>query len=165
LLDCYHSSEASAATVRKDLWRTRTWAPEGGGVARSVDESRRCKALKVGGGRCTARAQGGSEWCWSHDPGTAEERRRNARAGGKTRSRRPPDELEQVKRQVRGVIKAVLDGTVDRANGAIVLQGFHVLLRAVELQRRLDGQRELEESVAGLREQLEEVKRNRWAAT
>jgi hypothetical protein len=81
------------------------------------------------------------------------------------RSRRPPDELEQLKRQVRAVIKAVLDGSVDKANGAVALQGFNVLLRTVEIQRKLDGLRELEESVAELRERLEEAKASRWAAT
>jgi hypothetical protein len=130
-----------------------------------VGETRRCKALKAGGGRCTATAQQGSEWCWGHDPDRAEERKKNASLGGKTRSRRPPDELEGVKRQVRALIKSVLNGSLDRANGAVALQGYNILLRTVEIQRKLDGQRELEESVAGLREQLEEVKRNRWAAT
>jgi hypothetical protein len=81
------------------------------------------------------------------------------------RSRRPPDELEQVKRQVRSLIKSVLDGTLDRAYGAVALQGYNVLLRTVEIQRKLDGQRELEESVAELRERLEEAKASRWAAT
>src|SRR5919112_6090384 len=114
----------------------------------SMGETHRCKALKVGGGRCRARAQEGREHCWNHDPARARERKQYASAGGRMRSRRPPDELEQLKRQVRAVIKAVLDGSVDKANGAVALQGFNVLLRTVEIQRKLDGQRELEESVA-----------------
>jgi hypothetical protein len=130
-----------------------------------VGETRQCKALKAGGGRCSARAQEGSEHCWNHDPARAQERKKNASVGGRMRSRRPPDELEEVKRQVKGVIKAVLTGALDKANGAVVLQGFHVLLRTVELQRKLDGQRELEESVAELRQRLEEARRDRWAAT
>jgi hypothetical protein len=129
-----------------------------------VSETRQCKALKAGGGRCSAHAQEGREHCWNHDPARAPERKKNASAGGKTRSRRPPDELEAVKAQVRGVIKAVMTGALDKANGAVVLQGFHVLLRTVELQRKLEGQRELEESVAELRKRLEEVKGSRWGA-
>ena len=129
-----------------------------------MGETRQCKALKAGGGRCTARAQQGSQRCWGHDPNTAEERKKYASAGGKTRSRRPPDELEQVKRQVRALIKSVLNGSLDRANGAVALQGYNLLLRTVEIQRKLDGQRELEEAVAELREQLEEAKGSRWGA-
>ena len=106
-----------------------------------------------------------TQWCWGHDPNTAEERRKNASTGGKARSRRPPDELEQVKRQVRALIKAVLNGSLDRANGAVALQGYNLLLRTVEIQRKLDGQRELEEAVAELREQLEQAKGSRWGAT
>jgi hypothetical protein len=81
------------------------------------------------------------------------------------RSRRRPDELEQVKRQVKALIGLVLNGSLDRATGAVALQGFNVLLRTVEIQRKLDGQRELEESVAELRQRLEEARRGRWAAT
>jgi hypothetical protein len=78
-----------------------------------LGETRQCKGIKVGGGRCSARAQEVSEHCWNHDPARAEKRKKKASAGGRMRRRRPPDELEEVKRQVKVLIKSVLDGSLD----------------------------------------------------
>jgi hypothetical protein len=129
-----------------------------------MDESRQCGAITASGKRCSARAQEGSEWCWNHRPDRAEERRTNASAGGRARSRRPPGELAKIKTEIKNVIAAVLNGQVDRGSGAIVLQGFNTLLRAIETERKLDRFIELEETVEELRDRLEEVKRSRWGA-
>ncbi len=125
-----------------------------------MSETSRCKAIKVGGERCSARAQRGSDWCYNHDPARAGERRTNASAGGKARSRRPPDELEQAKREIRAVTAGVLGGKVDKGVGAIVLQGLNTFLRAVEVQRKLDGMAQLEDQVEELRARLEAVRRS-----
>ncbi len=132
-------------------------------------ETRKCSAITRSGGRCSAGAQEGSEWCWNHDPARAEERRKNASAGGRTRSRRSPDELEEVKNQIKTVSAAVLRGgvnqrtqTIDRGTAAVLFQGFNTLLRCVEVQRKLDHQRELEEQVEELRARLEEVRGLRY---
>ena len=130
-------------------------------------EKRICKALKAGGGRCSARAQEGSEWCWNHDPGRAEERKTNASAGGRTRSRRSPDELERIKQEIRAVATIVLRDEVDKGTGAVLGQLYNVQLRCIEMQRKLNRVVELEESVAELRAKLEEVKaarRDAWGA-
>lgn len=127
-----------------------------------MSESSQCRAIKDGGQRCSARAQQGSDWCWNHDPARADERRKNAAAGGKARSRRSPDELEKLKREIRTVTGAVLQGNIDRGTGAIVLQGFNTLLRAIESQRKLDKIRELEADVDDLRARLQEVRQRRW---
>jgi hypothetical protein len=130
-----------------------------------MDEKPRCKALKVGGGRCSRMALGGSDHCWSHSTDTAEERRRFASAGGKARSRRPADELSKIKSDIKTVTAAVLRGgidpearTIDRGTAAVLFQGFNTLLRAVETERKLNGQRELEEQIEDLRGMLREVK-------
>ena len=101
--------------------------------------------------------------CWNHDPGMAEERRRNASAGGKARSRRTPDELERAKGEIRSVTAAVIRGQVEKGVAAVALQGMNRFLRAVEVQRRLDGHRELVDEVAELRARLDEVRRKRCA--
>jgi hypothetical protein len=54
--------------------------------------------------------------------------------GGKGRS--GSSELSEVKREIREVIAGVLDGGTERAHGAVALQGFNVLIRAHEAQRR-----------------------------
>jgi hypothetical protein len=134
-------------------------------------EKPQCKAIKAGGGRCSNRAQEGQDYCWSHSRETAEQRREYARAGGKARSRRPPDELEQLKDQIRRVCAAVLQGgldkesnTVDKHTAAVLFQGFNTLLRSIEIQRRLDYQQALEDQLAELRSRLQEVKVSRWRA-
>jgi hypothetical protein len=121
-----------------------------------------CKAIKAGGGRCSNRAQEGQDFCWSHSKETAEQRREYAAAGGRARSRRPPDELEKIKEQIKTVTGAVLRGQVDRGRGAIALQGFNTLLRAIETERKLDRLRELEEAVDELEARLAEVRRTQW---
>lgn len=133
-----------------------------------MSEKRQCKAIKAGGGRCSLPAQPGQDYCWSHSRETAEQRREYARAGGRARSRRPPDELEAIKRQVRSIAGGVLQGNIDRGTGAVLGQLYNVLLRGIEIQRRLDYQQELEERVAELRGRLDEIKRERrtpgWGA-
>jgi hypothetical protein len=134
-------------------------------------ETRICSAITRSGKRCSARAQPGQEWCYNHDPARAEERRTNASTGGKTRPRRPPDELEQIKADIKTVSAAVLKGglnkkakTVDKHTAAVLFQGFNTLLRSIEIQRKLDHQQELEDQLAELRERLQEVRRAKWGA-
>lgn len=128
-----------------------------------MSEKRQCTAIKAGGGRCSNKAQPGQGVCWSHNPANRERVRANAAKGGQTRSRRPVDELENIKGQVKGIAARVFQGSIDRSTAAVLGQLYNVLLRSVEIQRRLDHQRELEEQVADLRTRLEEVKRKRWA--
>ncbi len=131
-------------------------------------EKRLCKAIKSGGGRCSKTALDGSDYCYAHSRERAEERRKNASAGGKARSRRPPSEIEVLKSQTETIIAAVLKGgmdartnTVDRNTGAVIFQGMNTLLRAIEVERKLDHQRELEEQVAALRSHLDELRARR----
>ena len=107
----------------------------------------RCAAITRTGGRCKLDATSGS-YCWSHDPENAEERRKRARRGGKAKG---AGELSEIKRDVREVISGVLDGSIDKAKGAVALQGYNTLLRAAEIGQRAD----LEE----LAREVEELKR------
>ncbi len=133
-----------------------------------ADEKRQCTAIKAGGGRCSLPAQAGQPTCWSHSRETAERRRKNAAAGGHARSRRPPSEIETLKNQIETVTVAVLRGgldaannTVDRNTAAVLYQGMNTMLRAIEVERKLDHQRELEEQVAALRSHLDELRARR----
>jgi hypothetical protein len=114
----------------------------------------RCAAITRAGGRCKLDATSGS-YCWSHAPENAQERRRRAARGGKaSRSRSASfasEELHQVKQGVRTVIAAVLRGRLDKSRGAVALQGYNTLLRAVEV-----GQRDELEDLA---REVEELKR------
>jgi hypothetical protein len=102
-----------------------------------MEESSQCSAITGAGRRCSARAQAGQEWCYNHDPRRSEERRVNAHAGGRARAQRRPSEVERIKRRIEGATSAVLRGKLDSGIAAVGFQGFNVLLRAMELERRL----------------------------
>ena len=102
-----------------------------------MEESSQCSAITTAGRRCSARAQAGQEWCFNHDPRRSEERRINAHAGGRARARHRPSEVERIKKRIEEATSAVLRGKLDSGIVAVAFQGFNVLLRAMELERRL----------------------------
>jgi hypothetical protein len=99
----------------------------------------RCARIKEGGERCKARAMEGSTYCYNHEPSRAEERKRHARRGGERGGNGRPGqpELRAIRREVRGVIEAVESRTLDESRGRAVLQGYRVLLQAVEAERKV----------------------------
>lgn len=111
-----------------------------------------CSFIKRTGERCRAQATTGSEWCWAHAPELAEERDRARSRGGRTAGRGRPKggkELAGIKHQLQDLADGVLEGRVDRADGAVVAQLLNTLLRAVETERRV---KELEEVAVRLDE-------------
>ncbi len=118
-------------------------------------ERPRCKAILPSGGRCSAGAEEGQDWCWNHSPDRAAERRRNASAGGHARSRHAPSELETIKGQLRTIAGAVLNGEMDKGTAVAINQIFNSLLRSIELERRLDAQQDLMERLAELEAEVE----------
>ena len=106
----------------------------------------RCSAITKGGERCKLDATNGS-YCWSHAPETAEARRRRGRRGGKARG---AGETSEIKRDLRDVIEAALDGRVKRGVAAVVFQGYNVLLKAVEVERKIKETEEFEERLTEL---------------
>jgi hypothetical protein len=107
-----------------------------------------CSAIKPNGERCRVSVEPGVEYCWAHDPANAKERRRITSKAGRSRASR---ELPEIKRGVKDLIEGILEGSVDKGRGAVALQGFNTLLRAVEIQQKAD----LEELAA----EVEDLKR------
>ncbi len=114
----------------------------------------KCAGIKRDGGRCAVVVGPGQTHCYQHDPARAEERRRNASRGGKSKGN---GELANLKQQLKDLAAGVLDGSVDRGRAAVVNQIHNTLIRAIEQERKL---RELEE-LAGRLEALEEVLKGR----
>ena len=106
----------------------------------------RCAAITKAGVRCKLDATNGS-YCWSHAPENEEARRKRGRKGGKASG---ASALSETKREIRNVIEGVLDGSIERGKGAVAFQGFNALLKAVEVERRIREQEELEERLARL---------------
>jgi hypothetical protein len=111
----------------------------------------RCAAITRVGERCKLDATSGS-YCWSHAPENSQERKRRAARGGKASRSRPASggELRQVKQGIRTVIAAVLRGRLDKGRGAVALQGYNTLLRAVEQERRNRETQDLEVRIGAL---------------
>ncbi|MBV9453369.1 MAG: hypothetical protein JOZ19_04515 [Rubrobacter sp.] len=109
----------------------------------------RCDGITRGGERCKLDATNGS-YCWNHAPETAEARKKRGRRGGKARG---AGELAEIKRSIREVVECVYAGTIERGVGAVAFQGYNVLLKAVEVERRIRETCELEERLALLESQ------------
>ncbi len=122
----------------------------------------RCAAITSAGERCKLDATSGS-YCWSHAPETAEARKQRGRRGGKARG---SGEMGEVKRQVRAVIAGVLSGNIERGVGAVLFQGFNTLLKAIEVERKIREEEELEKRLQELEALLghrDEGGSRRWA--
>lgn len=115
----------------------------------------RCPAIKPNGERCKGDAIPGAEWCYSHDPARAEERRRNASRGGRAGGRgRGNGELAEIKTLLSELTDRVLgrEETEPLRIGAATAanQLINTRLRAVELERKVREQEELIERIEEL---------------
>lgn len=117
----------------------------------------RCAGIKRDGGRCTVVVGAGQSHCYQHDPEKADERRRNASRGGRSKGQ---GELPDLKRQLKDLASDVLSGEVETGKAAVANQLLNTVLRAIEQERK---QRELEEMAERL-EALEEVLKGRKGA-
>ena len=135
----------SAAAPAQLRWR----AP---GRGRAVATAR-CAAITRAGQRCRLDATHGT-YCYQHAPETARERQRNASRGGKAggNGRAGVSELTAIKRAIRATIDGALAGEVERGVAAVLFQGFNVLLKAVETERRVRETDELIERLEALEE-------------
>ncbi len=113
---------------------------------------RRCEALKGDGRRCQARAMDGYQWCYSHRPDLADERKRNASRGGRTggRGRSGGDEVVEAKKYTRGIIAKLLRGEIGRGDATAAFMGINTLARLIDLERKIREQDELEDRIAEL---------------
>ena len=116
-----------------------------------------CSGIKRTGGRCAVVVGTGQNYCYQHDPDRADERRRHASRGGRSKG---GGELAELKKTVRGLAAAVLVGEADKGRAAVANQLYNTLIRAIEQERK---QRELEEMAERL-EALEEILKGRKGA-
>jgi hypothetical protein len=76
----------------------------------------RCRGNKDDGSPCERIVGASQDYCYSHDPDRAEERRRNASKAG--RARHDP-EVREIKRLLKDLYTGVLEGRVERAAAAV----------------------------------------------
>jgi hypothetical protein len=93
----------------------------------------RCSATKRNGEPCRISVEPSVEFCWAHDPANREQRQRITSRAGKSK---PNKELLSIKQRLSALADGVLDGSTDRAVGAVVFQILNVHLRALEQERK-----------------------------
>jgi hypothetical protein len=106
-----------------------------------------CSATKRNGEPCRIAVEPGVEFCWAHDPANREHRRRITSRAGKSR---PNRELLSIKERLGTLADGVLDGTTDKAVGAVASQILNVYLRALEQERKWKELGEIEERIGAL---------------
>ena len=111
----------------------------------------RCTFIKPGGDRCKGVPVHGSTLCAAHHPNYRAQRRAGARRGGKARR---TGEMPRIKYEIEAAIEAVQTGELDRGVGAVVFQGYNILMRAVEIERKVRETDELEERLLSLERAL-----------
>ena len=90
----------------------------------------------------------GSAWCPAHHPAYRERRRRGASKGGKARG---AGEVAGVRKAIRQTIEEVRVGRLDKGAGATLAQLYNVLLRSLEVERRVRETDELQERIEAFR--------------
>jgi len=106
-----------------------------------------CRANKEDGTPCERIVGASHSYCYSHDAARAPERARNAAKGGRGRGN---GELRGLKTQLRDLADAVLGGSVDRGDAAVVNQIWNTIVRVVEQERKERELVDIEERLARL---------------
>jgi hypothetical protein len=119
-----------------------------------------CTATTQYGRPCQNLAQPDNEVCWSHNPANAEARARNARAGGVAVHSPTTLEIQELKHELKSLIREVKEGKVAPGVATVVTQLANVLLRGIEQERKVRETEELEERIA----HLEGKEGSEWAA-
>jgi flagellar motility protein MotE (MotC chaperone) len=110
----------------------------------------RCSATKRNGEPCRISVEPGVEFCWAHDPANREQRQRITSRAGKSK---PNRELLSIKERLAKLADEVLDGSTDKAVGAVASQILNVYLRALEQERKWKELGEIEERISALEAQ------------
>lgn len=110
-----------------------------------------CQGIKRDGGRCTVVVGPSQTHCYQHDPRRAEDRRRNASKGGKSKGN---PKLTRLDRQLEDLASDALEGKVERGVAAVVNQIINTRVRLLEVERKIKEQEELEERLAALEDVL-----------
>ena len=109
----------------------------------------RCSAITPSGERCRGVPVRGSDLCAAHHPQTQARRRAGARRGGRSRG---VTEIAEVKSRLQELAESVLNGSLDRADAAVVSQVWNIYLRAVATEIKVRELDELEGRLAALEE-------------
>jgi hypothetical protein len=112
----------------------------------------RCSHTYANSSRCRRIVSAEQEYCYSHDPQRASERKRNAARGGRAKA---SGELGRVKARLHTLADMVEEGQMDRADAAVISQIWGTYLRAVSVELKVREQLEITERLQMLEESLQ----------
>jgi hypothetical protein len=122
----------------------------------------RCAGKKGDGTPCERIVGSSQEYCYAHDPDYAEERKRAASKAARSPAKgRSTSEIREIKGRLKDLYAAVLEGVVGRQAAAVANQIANSQLRAIELERRVHDQEELEGRLDEVEDLLERAERSR----
>jgi hypothetical protein len=111
----------------------------------------RCSYTYEDSSRCRRIVSAEQEYCYSHDPARASERKRNAARGGRAKA---SGELGRVKARLHTLADMVEEGQMDRADAAVISQIWGTYLRAVSVELKAREQLEITRRLEQLEEDL-----------
>jgi hypothetical protein len=120
----------------------------------------KCAGIKRDGARCSATVPEDNLFCHRHDPERGEERRESAskagEAGGRGRggSASKVAEVERIRRDLRGVVNAVVSEKLSARQADAITKALAGELRAVELSRKLHDDVEFDERLSELEDRI-----------
>jgi len=115
----------------------------------------RCAHTYADSSQCRRIVSAEQEYCYSHDPLRASERRRNAARGGKAKA---GGEVGRVKARLQTLADMVAEGQMDRADAAVISQIWGTYLRAISTEMKQREQLELVQRLEALEEGLEQTR-------
>jgi hypothetical protein len=122
----------------------------------------RCAGKKGDGTPCERIVGSSQQYCYAHDPAFAEDRKRAASKAARSPAKgRSTSEIRQIKGRLEDLYTAVLEGQAERAAAAVANQIANTQLRAIELERRVREQDELEGRLDEVEDLLEEAERSK----
>jgi hypothetical protein len=122
----------------------------------------RCSHTYGDSSQCRRIVSAEQEYCYSHDPQRASERKRNAARGGRAKA---SGELGRVKARLHTLADMVEQGQMDRADAAVISQIWGTYLRAVSVELKAREQLQITERLEQLEEDLgHKGGSSRWGA-
>ena len=122
----------------------------------------RCSHTYEDSSQCRRIVSAEQEYCYSHDPQRASERKRNAARGGRAKA---SGELGRVKARLHTLADMVEEGQMNRADAAVISQIWGTYLRAVSVELKAREQLEITERLEQLEEDLgHKGGSSRWGA-
>jgi hypothetical protein len=118
----------------------------------------RCSHTYGDSSQCRRIVSAEQEYCYSHDPQRASERKRNAARGGRAKA---SGELGRVKARLHTLADMVEEGQMDRADAAVISQIWGTYLRAVSVELKAREAEEVERRLEELETLLEQRKGER----